>query len=515
MFKQISIKNRLLFLALISIVFLSIAIVVYYFQNENSKISADVASSDQWTSENVGDCYFLDTKTFNVNPNNVLNLVCRDVNVSATDSSSVSITADYLTRNSSGWLRKEVPLVSPASNTQRFAPIVDQEGNLHILTQDYQATSIKHYFYDGKNWTNEDIPIGESESLVNRSNNQMQVNSKNELYALLYNSKTRKYSILYEDNGSWKTKNILDNVEASSAARMTVDHSDNIDIADYYLNTGNQFSSEAFAIYSAADNWKPQVFDYNDFKLATNSTDVDMGSLLMIGNPLVDSNNHMHILVSKQTKKNGAWHQDYYYLTNKDGSWKNELVLDDAIYDTDRGVSMALDMSGNPHIAYVQNSGMKYKYFNGSSWKTETENIDNMTKNSDIQLVIDKNNISHIIYDKNYSVKPLYHITKQIAPYKVFNPNAGSDSSSNSTNQNNSSNNTANSTVGNQSSSSNTTGSPSTNIPSSSSSSQSDISNISQLVSTGASLWFNILIAMAIIASVGYFMFRDEIFNQK
>lgn len=65
-----------------------------------------------------------------------------------------------------------------------------------------------------------------------------------------------------------------------------------------------------------------------------------------------------------------------------------------------------------------------------------------------------------------------------------------------------------------QNSTSSTTSSPTTS-PTSSSQSTSAIAKVQKLVSTGASLWFNILIAVAIIAVIGYFMFRDEIWKKK
>ena len=40
------------------------------------------------------------------------------------------------------------------------------------------------------------------------------------------------------------------------------------------------------------------------------------------------------------------------------------------------------------------------------------------------------------------------------------------------------------------------------------------IKNITSLVSTGASLWFNVLIAVMIIIGLGYFFFREDIFKQ-
>jgi uncharacterized protein (TIGR02145 family) len=49
----------------------------------------------------------------------------------------------------------------------------------------------------------------------------------------------------------------------------------------------------------------------------------------------------------------------------------------------------------------------------------------------------------------------------------------------------------------------------------SNSSDSSGIASVPKLVSTGASLWFNILIAIALIVGIGYFMFRKEIFHKE
>ena len=83
------------------------------------------------------------------------------------------------------------------------------------------------------------------------------------------------------------------------------------------------------------------------------------------------------------------------------GSWNIETV------DSSSGsVSIALDSSNNPHIAYGENS-LKYAYYNGSSWSIET--VDSVSSGTVYNsLTLDSSNNPHIAYGNTtlkYAVK--------------------------------------------------------------------------------------------------------------
>lgn len=65
--------------------------------------------------------------------------------------------------------------------------------------------------------------------------------------------------------------------------------------------------------------------------------------------------------------------------------------------------SIALDASGNPHVAYAAYTGLggdpliKYAYRDGSDWHLETEGMVNII-NSCVGLDLDTNDKPHIAY---------------------------------------------------------------------------------------------------------------------
>lgn len=65
--------------------------------------------------------------------------------------------------------------------------------------------------------------------------------------------------------------------------------------------------------------------------------------------------------------------------------------------EEDIETSLALDSSGNPHISYCHIGELKYAYYDGSEWHTETADYSTYVGN-DSSLALDSNNYPHVVY---------------------------------------------------------------------------------------------------------------------
>lgn len=525
--KQLSDKTKIFWFIIITIFLLSLSVLVYYIQNNNLSISADVVDySGNWTIEEVTQCYLLDTKFFQVDNNNLLHLICRN---SGNYTSGDDIHLYSYKRTISGWTESEAPFDNSTEQPAKISSDIDVLSNPGIAYQLY-GSEAKYDIYAQENWQTLVIPNSKSLFIFD-----MKFDSKNNPYFLFgdINSTSGKIILKEYINKTWQDINIPDTI-LNTIGSFDIDSSDNL-----YLY-GTTDGSNALAIYPSIDNYQEQKFTFDDFPNDDGFAEVLNAEYLYFQDFIIDSNNKIHALVRKFGMKNSKYHQNYYYLTNKNGSWENELVISDAIYDANKGVSMAIDTSNNPHISYTQTNSLKYKYFNGSTWQTSSSKVDGMSAQSYLKLAIDKNNISHIMFSKSANGNTIYHITKQIAPYKEFigvqsttSPTTSSDSNSTptytstvieNTNDidndgvfNNDDPDVDGDGIPNESditpSGETKIGSSFTNIPSRSPTT-SKVAQVTSLVSTGASLWFNIIIAILISFCIGYYMFRRNIHGE-
>jgi hypothetical protein len=80
--------------------------------------------------------------------------------------------------------------------------------------------------------------------------------------------------------------------------------------------------------------------------------------------------------------------------------WTGTKWLTQTIPSTERSVyaSLALDSSGNPHVAYTYGEGLKYASWTGSSFNVETVDASYIENAFMLSLILDKNNVPYILY---------------------------------------------------------------------------------------------------------------------
>jgi len=103
----------------------------------------------------------------------------------------------------------------------------------------------------------------------------------------------------------------------------------------------------------------------------------------------LDADNNPHMLIDPGV---------YSPLTY--AKWTGTEWLTQTIPSTERSVyaSLALDLSGNPHVAYTYGEGLQYARWTGSSWDIETVDASYSENAFMLSLVLDKNNRPYILY---------------------------------------------------------------------------------------------------------------------
>ena len=134
--------------------------------------------------------------------------------------------------------------------------------------------------------------------------------------------------------------------------------------------------------------------DRGDLKY-TSSSGIDWATATVDNNPgqmgrytsiAVDSNDHPRV----------AYHdaaQNKLRYVENNGSWGSPVNVEDG----GKGASLALDSSGNPHIAHVYGMELRYVYWTGSSW-ISTMVEDYQVYGERTSIALDSNGYPHIAY---------------------------------------------------------------------------------------------------------------------
>ncbi|MFZ0548542.1 MAG: VCBS repeat-containing protein, partial [Candidatus Promineifilaceae bacterium] len=112
----------------------------------------------------------------------------------------------------------------------------------------------------------------------------------------------------------------------------------------------------------------------------------------------LDSNGYPHIAYFKHVVLSGGYTDRIYHLYWDGVRWHNDYVA--FASSIGNNISLALDSSNNPHIAFAATSGdskgLKYTYWDGMQWQTwliESENF-----KESISLALDSSDNPHVTY---------------------------------------------------------------------------------------------------------------------
>ncbi|MBU1992559.1 fibronectin type III domain-containing protein, partial [Patescibacteria group bacterium] len=220
----------------------------------------------------------------------------------------------------------------------------DSSGNYHVVYQIPELAKFQHAYYDGTNFHYHDLP-GTSEAGI-----AMELDSSGKVVIVYYDRGASKIKAAVRSGSTWTYTEIANATlpthettyyDRKSNIDLEIDSSDNYHIA--YLDNGDL----KYGYYDGA--WTTETAE------AIVSGEVAPKIDIVVTTP--------HIAYYKSGVKRAY----------KSGTWTTEMVDSGPASYGPVAVSIRIDGSSNPHIAYGYDaSTIKYASWNGSSWGIET-----------------------------------------------------------------------------------------------------------------------------------------------
>jgi hypothetical protein len=264
---------------------------------------------------------------------------------------------------------------------------LDSADNPHVAYSDGKTVGIKYASWNGSGWDIQVVDtVGDDMSI------HLALDSKANPYITYRYLDSSGYPYLkyaHWDGSTWKTQ-ILDS--GGDYNSIAVDSKDNPHIA-YYGRMSLHYASWDGA------KWNFETVESGGTQ-EPDSSYTATGTWVSLK---LDSNDNPHISYYDPTNywKSG----EVKYASWNGASWVIQDVAPVLYGDYYIHTSLALDSKGNPHIAYRGDTGLMYAASDGSSWNVQT--VDYSLKQADsvgeaASLVMDSNDIPHIIYEDSY-----------------------------------------------------------------------------------------------------------------
>jgi len=367
----------------------------------------------------------------------------------------------YATDVSGSWVTS---IIESEGNTGKYTSIaVDLNDKAHISYYDIDNSSLKYITNASGSWVNETIDdsasVGMYSSIGLDSNGKAHIGYYDVTNYYLKYATNASGSWVYETaDSSYGNTGRDTSLAIDSNDKVHISYSKNLDVLMYTNNVSGGWSEKML------DEIEPDVGQYSSIavdinnkihvsykaayhlRYATNSSgkwvlsSIDEGGNKGTGSRLViDSNGVDHITyydamandLLYATNASGTWsistidgymessssmaidsgdklHLSYrdndvlVYATNETGSW-DFTIVDNALSYSGGQTSIALDLDGNPHIAYycraltADPGYLKYATNSSGSWVTTTiDNVGNVGQHTSIAA--DSNGNVHIVY---------------------------------------------------------------------------------------------------------------------
>jgi len=563
MFSKLNTRTKTIWLVIISIILVALAVLVYLYQTKIIQISADINSSISevnWNITNLGERYY-DQHTFIIDNFSNPHLIMINSNTGERYHRYLSDNGQWVNQN-----------IDFAQTTQGYQPgsdikiALDSNNYLHLLYAEYDNNSltgqnIYYTYFDGEKWQSKTFT---SQSGTSPLPKNIYVDDNDNVH-LLYSEKDEngQYNInhyKYFNGDNWQDKTLpFNNSSTEYLSSFVVDkdgcahilsHKSSNDISHpntiyYYRYDGNKWNKDNLEVINDFNLTHYQVsnghtagFVEVDMKLA-GTTPIFIGFRNLVPGYL-----NKEVEVYKIVQKNGAWNMKKVTQIINSSTDDNP-----AIYAKKRFYSFAVDNNGNIHyISNCLNGGEALNYL---VYSYENDNlIEHLKTNIPVAyserpfpygiwglggsptLLIGPDNKSNFLYQDNYVLlmsgsgnpNQYEYAQAQIIPPSVIDtdddgiPNSEDDDIDGDGIPNSEDTDIDGDGIPN-SEDTDTDGDGINNSQDSTpegigSDSTSGIS-ISKLISTGASLWFNLTLAILISLSIGYLMFRPEIWRKK
>jgi hypothetical protein len=558
---KLSTKTKTIWLVVISIILIALAVLVYLYQVGTIKISANPPAPDieevNFDVTNLGERYY-DQHTFAIdnlgNPHIVM-----------INSDTKERYHRYLS-DAGEWVDQDIGFAETSQGYEPGSDIkiaLDSNNYLHLLYQEYNGNSqmgqnIYYTYYDGSSWQSKTFT---SQNGIPPLPKNIYIDDKDHVH-ILYSEGSDDSNINYYkyfDGENWQDISLPFN--DSSTEHIAPFYGSFVVDCNGYAHTLAESGSDYYYCYYDGNSWTNEKLDVvNNYNNENPDQKIGLDRILLVGTTPI-------IIGANQYYQNSMKTLGFYKVYKNNGSWELENIKTVYNFPTVRIYSIAADRYGGLH--YItnclgdkdENSYLVYNYQDENSTNVYNTNIpvaynDQYSGNSiwgvggPPTLIIGPDNKSNFLYQDNYvlftgdGVDPnqyKFAQTQFLSEYSVVptieetdtdndgipdseDDDIDGDGIPNSEDDDidgdgipNEEDSTPEGADSSSSGGSSSSGSDSSNTSSTSGYSSSDssgIASVSKLVSTGASLWFNILIAIFLIIGIGYFMFRNEIHNK-
>lgn len=272
--------------------------------------------------------------------------------ISYYDADHYDVDLKYAYRDGGKWHVETVDSDGEVGGYNSLA--LDAKGLPHISYQDWENDSLNYAYHDGVQWQIETVDIvGQYTSLALSSSGQPHicyVDSNDNLKCARYDGTTWRIDILETDCGAYSISLVLDSSDAPHVS--------------YYCG-GIKYARRP------GSTWLFETLEGGgETSLALDSGDLP------------------HIAYSRIKY---AWHDGV--------TWHIETLLDFSVWS----ISLALDLNNRPHIAYVvelDNHRVEHIWHDGTAWRTETaaREEDDTRFIDSLSLAIDSTGRPHIAY---------------------------------------------------------------------------------------------------------------------
>ncbi|MDD1772550.1 MAG: fibronectin type III domain-containing protein [Methanomassiliicoccales archaeon] len=299
----------------------------------------------------------------------------------------------YAVRSEIGIWSEQV-VYNASSSIMGLSLNIDSSDDIHIAF--CTSGHLDYAVYDGA-WSISmlDNSAGSYVSIVSDYNDKQHV--------IYLDDEVLAFSLGYITNSwaSWQIENIDDSASEDQTSSIAVDENGNAHIAYYDSYTANNTSYGRLCYANNVDGWVIEVVD--------NSTD----SVGLYPSITLDSDGYVHIsylctdsgseTLKYATNEAGSWH-DYIldgagnvanyssigvdddgmvyvaylsqanslkFITFQDGDVKSLEAIDSGIVTTDQ-ISLAINSTGIPHVAYYLDGELYHAYLENSTWTLES-----------------------------------------------------------------------------------------------------------------------------------------------
>ena len=270
----------------------------------------------------------------------------------------------YASYDADNWV---IRIISDSGSSYRYfrgpSLFIDSSDTPHVSFYSDKNSSLEYSFYNEGNWNTDivdhSIFVGEYSSLS--------LDSSGKPHIAYYDNRLKNLKYAYREGDSWHIETVDSSPEVGEYASLALDSLDNPHIA--YLD--DQYYHARYAYYDGS-NW--HIFTVGG------SFTGEYTSLAL------DSKGNPHITYE------GFDGLEYIYF---DTAWWNRTDFP----VSGEYASLALDPSDRPHITTYTSSGFTHLFFDGSSWQTEVfDNTTNVAYEGQISIAVDSSGNPHIAY---------------------------------------------------------------------------------------------------------------------